>query len=459
MSDNERIRQHLQSAMVSLTESKEKIDHAQDEIEYALTLLDEGGEVPINPPPLGHDFIVGPADDLLAVIEGAPSGSVILIDPSYTGELSHWTLTKTLTLKTSGDLPPFRATLDDDLPVLRGFLEIMAPNVTLIGLRFETPTKEGTAITAGPGMTMERCVVMGSPEGAHRGILVNVADVTITGCHVGNIWRDIDTQAIAGWNGTRNLLVDDCFLEASGENVLFGGADCSNEETIPQDITVSGCHLFKPLSWRDKPGLTAKNLYELKNGKRIVMINCLLENSWANGQVGFAVVLTVRNQDGSNPFATIEDCLIENCTTRNSAGGINVMGLDDYNPSKPMSGMVIRNNSFENISYDFGGNGRQIQISGGPVNLMIENNLFSCLGLVNTFITFDQPDKKLSGFIFRGNQGHEGEYGIMGTDAPGGGKVAVDFYCPNGYAWENNTVIDDGERDIEYPPGTVLVKP
>jgi len=124
-----------------------------------------------------------------------------------------------------------------------------------------------------------------------------------------------------------------------------------------------------------------------------------------------------------------------------------------------MSGMVIRNNSFENISYDFGGNGRQIQISGGPVNLMIENNLFSCLGLVNTFITFDQPDKKLSGFIFRGNQGHEGEYGIMGTDAPSPGKAAVDFYCPNGYAWENNTVIDDGERDIEYPPGTVLVKP
>lgn len=461
MSDNEAIRQHLNAAMVSLTESKEKIDHAQDEIEYALTLLeDDGGGVvdpPIDPPPLGHDFTVNAGDDLLAIIMSAPSGSTLLISPDYEGELSHWTLTKTLTLKTSGPLSPYRTNPDIPMPVLRGFLEIMAPNVTLIGLRFETPTKEGTAVTAGPWTTMERCVVMGSPEGAHRGILVNANDITITGCHVGNIWRDIDTQAIAGWDGTRNLLIDDCFLEASGENVLFGGSDCKNEESIPQDITISGCHLYKPLEWRDKPGCTAKNLYEIKNGKRIQMLNCLLENSWANGQTGFAIVLTVRNQDNTNPFATIEDCLIEGCTTRNSAGGINVLGRDDTYPSKVMARMTIRNNALENISYDFGGNGRQMQISGGPIDLVVENNIFSCLGVVNTLLTFDQPNVKQVGFIYRGNQGHEGEYGIMGTDAPSPGVAVLDMYCPDGYVWENNTVIDDGERDINYPPGTTVV--
>ena len=72
-------------------------------------------------------------------------------------------------------------------------------------------------------------------------------------------------------------------------------------------------------------------------------------------------------------------------------------------------------------------------------------------------LTFNQPNVKQVGFIYRGNQGHEGEYGIMGTDAPSPGVAVLDMYCPDGYVWENNTVIDDGERDINYPPGTTVV--
>jgi hypothetical protein len=58
-----------------------------------------------------------------------------------------------------------------------------------------------------------------------------------------------DAQTILGGLGTNPMgpyKIVDNFLEASGENILFGGGEAT---TSPADIEIRQNHLFKPLTW------------------------------------------------------------------------------------------------------------------------------------------------------------------------------------------------------------------
>ena len=441
--DESALRAHLEAAQAALVT-------AQREIDAGLSLLEDDA------------ILVQPGDNLLDVIEQAPAGSIIAIDPAYCADLGYWTVGKPLTLTTNGLLPVERVTADHLGPTLRGWLTLRAPDVALHGLRLEVPSRDGTAIAAGPSSLIDRCVVLGSSEGGHRGISVNAPDIRVSKCHVANWWRDVDTQALCGWMHTSNLLVEDCYLEASGENVLFGGADGPDEGSIPQDILVTDCTISKPLAWMGKSGATIKNLFELKNAKRATLRRCTLEHVWVQGQAGYAIVLTVRNQEGTNPWATIEDCVVEDCLITDMAGGLQILGRDDGagGPSAVMRGMTIRRNRFERIEPAvYGTNGRQCFISGGPLELWIEDNVWSGGAYLNSALSFDWPEAPLEGFVYTGNVAHEGSYGIFGTSAPGLGVAALEYYCPSGYSWARNTIVDDGPAWITYPPGTTVVPP
>jgi hypothetical protein len=52
---------------------------------------------------------------------------------------------------------------------------------------------------------------------------------------------------------------------------------------------------------------SVKNLLELKNARRVTIRGNVLENNWVSAQAGFAILFTVRNEDGAAPWAVIED--------------------------------------------------------------------------------------------------------------------------------------------------------
>ena len=76
------------------------------------------------------------------------------------------------------------------------------------------------------------------------------------------------------------------FLEASGENIMFGG---SGSEYNPTDIEIRRNHLFRPMIWKEgEPGYTpspkgepyiVKNNLEFKSAIRVLIEGNLLENS------------------------------------------------------------------------------------------------------------------------------------------------------------------------------------
>lgn len=439
-----------------LNEAKLSLDDAKLSINEALRLVAAANQPTIS---------IRQGDNLLDALAQAAAGTVVIIDPLFSANLDRWSITKPLTLVNRVDPGPERITPKAALPTLRGMLSIEAPDVTLRAVACVGPDPNGTLISTYAGTVLDRVVALGSPDGQHRGIAMNARHVGVSRCHIANIWKDQDTQAIGGWMNAQYQVIDDSFLEASGENMCYGGADAPDEASMPMDITVTGCTLSKPMTWRGKPNLTAKNLLELKNVRRFTMKRCVLENSWANGQEGYAVLLHVRNQDGGNPWATIEDVLLEDVTCRHLGGGISLLGHDEPSPQNPsgasgsMANVTLRRIVFEDIDpVKYGGSGRQLIIQNGAKNLSVDECRWSGANL-NTLIALGLPGRSLVGFSYTNNSAMEGEYGIHGAGSPGLGKLALDFYAPAGYTWTNNTVMLQRKPSdpVTYPDGTKLV--
>jgi hypothetical protein len=116
-----------------------------------------------------------------------------------------------------------------------------------------------------------------------------------------------DSQAISGAAGDLPMgpfKIVNNFLEAAGENIIFGGAAATQ---TPADIEIRHNHLYKPPSWlQGNPGFVGgasgkpfivKNLFELKNAQRLLFEGNILENTWGGfSQAGFGIVLTPKNQ-------------------------------------------------------------------------------------------------------------------------------------------------------------------
>jgi hypothetical protein len=132
-----------------------------------------------------------------------------------------------------------------------------------------------------------------------------------------------DSQAVASGGGDYPegpFKIENNFLEAAGENVIFGGRPA---KTTPTDIEIRGNHLFKPMTWMPgQPGFVGgvsghpfivKNHFEIKNAQRVLFENNLLENNWGGfSQAGFSILLTPKNQENKCPICLATDVTIRN---------------------------------------------------------------------------------------------------------------------------------------------------
>ena len=130
-----------------------------------------------------------------------------------------------------------------------------------------------------------------------------------------------DSQAVSAGGGDYPegpFKIVDNFLEAAGENIIFGGRAA---KTTPADIEIRGNHLFKPLTWMagqpdfvggaDGHPFIVKNHFELKNAQRVLFEDNLLENSWGGfSQTGFSILLTPKNQENKCPICLVTDVTI-----------------------------------------------------------------------------------------------------------------------------------------------------
>ncbi|HEX5473906.1 MAG TPA: hypothetical protein VFX12_04510 [Vicinamibacterales bacterium] len=101
-------------------------------------------------------------------------------------------------------------------------------------------------------IVFDRVFVHGHPtKGQKRGIALNGKSTDVLNSYICDIKAvNTDSQAIAGWNGPGPFRIVNDYIEAAGENILFGGARPMATGLIPSDIEISRNHILKDPAWR-----------------------------------------------------------------------------------------------------------------------------------------------------------------------------------------------------------------
>ena len=296
-------------------------------------------------------------------------------------------------------------------------------------------------------IVIDRCYLHGDPQrGTRRGIALNGTNLAVVDSHLAD-FKEVgaDSQAIAGWNGPGPFRIANNYLEGAGENVMFGGADPRIANLVPSDIEIVGNTFAKPLSWKnDHPRFagvawTVKNLFELKNARRVLVEGNLFEYNWPHAQNGFAILFTVRNQDGDAPWSVVEDVIFRDNVVRHVAAGFNILGHDDNHPSRQTSRIAIINNVFADVGGQWG-HGRLFQLLDGTRDVVIDHNTAFQTGSV----VFGGDHRPHVGFVFQNNIVLSGTSGISGSNTREG-TAALARYFPGAVVRRN--LIVGGTRE------------
>jgi hypothetical protein len=264
----------------------------------------------------------------------------------------------------------------------------------------------------------DRCIVRTRDDrtSLQRGITLNSASTTITNSFIAGIkWAGVETQAVAGWNGPGPFLIENNYLEAAGINILFGGAVTPIPNLVPSDIVIRNNRLYKRPEWQGK-GFAVKNLLELKNARRVTITGNDCENSWPDGQTGWAVIL---NAFADGPSSAVEDVEISKNFFRNVSNGINLRGMDAADLATRMKRIKIADNLIENLGA-FSGEGKAFQVLNGTEAVSFDHN--TVRGHVSSVLILDAlPGQVHKGLSFTNNLSPHGEYGLFGN----GGSIAA----------------------------------
>jgi hypothetical protein len=314
--------------------------------------------------------------------------------------------------------------------------------------------KQKTIAQVPSGLTLDRVYLHGDPQaGQKRAIALNSAATTITGCYIADIKAiGQDSQAIAGWNGPGGYVIENNYLEAAGENLMIGGADPSILELTPTQIVIRGNTLTKSLSWHEKgaPKWQVKNLFELKNARSVLVEHSVMEHSWQQAQSGYAVLFTVRNQDGGCPWCQVEDVRFEHNVVREVAAGLQVLGSDPVHPSRQTNHISITDNLFDGIDREaWGGDGYFMLLSDSPREVTVDHNTIvqrASTGLVKI------ANGLTTSLAITNNIAGHGNFGIIGKDH-GVGNDSIATFLPGAVIAKN--VIAGGKASL-YPPGNLF---
>ncbi|MBA2302839.1 MAG: hypothetical protein H0W08_09415 [Acidobacteria bacterium] len=437
---------------------------------------------------LGHPaaqgrIVVPPGGDLQGAIDRARSGDIIVLTAGAT-YVGNFTLPANrnadyITIRSDADPARFPAGQRVGpehaqwMPVLRSPNTFPALSTApgahhwrLQWLMFRANVGGiGDIITLGDGSTGQRdlatvphhflldgLLIRGDPtNGQKRGIALNSGATTIRNSDI----RDIkavgqDSQAICGWNGPGPYLIENNYLEAAGENVLFGGADPAIHGLVPSDIVFRRNFVTKPLSWRGSQW-TVKNLFELKSAQRVLVEWNVFEHSWAAAQTGYAILFTPLNQDGEAPWTVVSDVTFQFNVLRHAASGINMLGYDYHAPSRQTRRITIRGNLFYDIDATrWGGDGRFLLIGDEPADIVVDHNTVFQSG---TFLLLyglrDGRPRPVANMRITNNLSWHNEYGIFGEER-GSGLPAIDAYL---FRPDIRANVLTGGEPARYPPG------
>jgi hypothetical protein len=192
----------------------------------------------------------------------------------------------------------------------------------------------GTSGTMADHIYVDRVYGHGGPlQDLQGGIVTNWNNAALIDSYIDDVHiKTFDTIGTGCYRCVGPIKIVNNYISASTENIMFGGAGGNGNPGVPSDIEIRNNYLYKPLSWVTasvtNKSMVVKNAFEVKSGQRILFDSNVIENVWANGQMGHAIVLTVRTGQ-SGDFAVVNDITISNNILENVVAGINSLAADD----------------------------------------------------------------------------------------------------------------------------------
>jgi hypothetical protein len=300
------------------------------------------------------------------------------------------------------------------------------------------------------------------------GTYVSIIDSFLTDFHCVSLTGACgDSQAIAGGIGSGPMgpyKITNNFLEAAGENIIFGGGAAS---ATPTDIQVSQNHMFKPMTWmKGQPGYVGgangnpfivKNLFELKNAQRVLLEGNIMENTWGGfSQVGYAILLTPKNQSSLCPICQVTDITVRYNYIRHVGAGMQLANGRADSGALPLNGgrYSIHDDVFDDINGTiYHGPGFFAQVSTEPgVTVLHDVTINHVTGfapktllLVGDVLSTNAP---MSNFVFTNNIVNAGAAPVWSTGTDGSLNCAVHdspiitlTACFSSHIFSNNAVV------------------
>jgi hypothetical protein len=300
---------------------------------------------------------------------------------------------------------------------------------------------------------LDRVWIHGTKAGSNRrGVTANTRSFAIVDSIVDEIHSyGKDSQAVGGWNADGPTKIVNNDLSAAGEVIMWGGADAKIANLTPTDFEIRNNYFHWPSEWHapvpsvgdpgssnyDGSQWSLKNLFEMKHGKQMIISGNVFDGWWASGQV-CPLMITVRNSDGTNPWATVQDLKFENNVVRNIGPGtcmFNMFGQDSPPPSGGGNSQQTVRVQFVDNYIDMRGTPAltyAFRILGGTDSTWIEHNTIE-MNKDSALLGLDQGHGPNTNMVYRNNIVAMGRYGVacsglgMGNPALGTCAPGIDF--------------------------------
>jgi hypothetical protein len=257
------------------------------------------------------------------------------------------------------------------------------------------------------------------------------------------------------------------YLEAAGENIMFGGSDPAITNLVPSDIEIRRNFSTKRLAWQAAK-VPVKNAFELKDARRVIVEGNTFEHVWVSGQDGTAILMKSVNQDGKCPACVTEYVTFRNNIVRGAAHGLSVNAAETGQKGLPLpipaNHIRIENILFEDIgTAQWGSGGKLLRIMGGVSDLSVTHitSRSNPNGILDPRDATDVNPR----LTFKYNIVERLNYGI-GAGGDEGTKTLARNFAPYTYGQNvivNNSsggsqVIADSALQSRYPAGTWVVR-
>lgn len=327
-------------------------------------------------PKPARSYLIPASQSLQTALDTAKAGDEIRLNQGtvYSGNLV-WSRCVAVSLTTNAAVAPEGVRVDST--VARPFARLVSPNIspallakagscglTVSRVQISATPQSATVnynyalVRIGEGesvvelqpadIVLDRVYVHGSDSTyTQNAVVFNGRRLTLRDSWVDHVrWKGVESHCVSGYAGQGPIRLTNNHFDCAGIGVLFGGARRAIAGVAPSDIEVRRNHFVKDSAF--STGYVAKNLFEVKDARRVLFEGNVLAGSWVEAQDGMAINLQSLTDEADTTVQTL-DVTVRYNRVSDAAECFAVSARGYNNVAAPMTRVEISHNLCQRI--------------------------------------------------------------------------------------------------------------